>query len=438
MTVLSSDLRTLGHEAYVYLYPLVTMEILRKQATSLPADVRPGFGPANAFHHLRTFPSADFRAVVRPNFDTLYATAWLDLTNGPVRLHAPDTGDRYYMLPLLDMWTDVFATIGKRTTGTGEQDHVIVGPGNTVEPPAGISVIEAPTPHVWVIGRVQTNGPADYPAVHVIQDAMEITPLVPTPPHAIDPGIDTETEVLTLVNAMSAVDFFTCAADALAVNPPHATDFSILSRIAKLGIVPGQPFDAGRFGAEEIAEIQAGATVALQALIASIPTLGTETGGWTSFSDTIGVYGNAYATRAAVALAGLGANPPEDAIYPLLVRDADGDPVVGERDYVLHFDADRLPPAAAFWSITMYDAEGFQTANELNRFALGDRDQLVYNADGSLDIYIQHTNPGPEREANWLPAPRGSLGPNLRLYAPKPEALDGSWTPPPVRKAEVV
>ena len=137
-----------------------------------------------------------------------------------------------------------------------------------------------------------------------------------------------------------------------------------------------------------------------------------------------------------VTLVGLGANPAEDAIYPLLLADADGDPTVGDRDYVIHFDADQLPPTDAFWSITMYDAEGYQVANELDRFAIGDRDPLSYNPDRSLDIYIQHTNPGPDRQSNWLPAPTGPIGITMRLYAPRTEALDGSWAPPPVHKVK--
>jgi hypothetical protein len=147
------------------------------------------------------------------------------------------------------------------------------------------------------------------------------------------------------------------------------------------------------------------------------------------------VYGNAYLKRATVALGGLGANPPEDAVYPILLVDSDGDSTRGEQNYVVHFDADKLPPVDAFWSITMYDAEGYQVANELDRFAIGDRDQLTYNSDGSLDILIQNTNPGPDRQANWLPAPTGPLGITMRLYAPRPEILDGRWAPPPVRKA---
>jgi hypothetical protein len=435
MSTLSRDLRQLSSEAYTYLYPLVLMDITRRQMVNVEADAKPASGPPNEFHHLRSFPPADMRIVVRPNFDTLYSVAWLDLTGGPVILHAPDTQDRYYMLPLLDMWTDVFANPGKRTTGTGARDFALVGPGRQGGTPAGMPVITAPTPYVWVIGRTQTNGPADYAGVHAVQDGFKITPLGSTPEHVIDPDLDITTEPLTLVNRLSAVDFFTYAARALAVNPPHATDFSVLARIAHLGIVPGTEFDADRFDTAQLAEVEAGASAALQAMLSQVASLGTNINGWVVVSDTMGVYGNNYFARAAIAAAGLGANPPEDAVYPLLFADADGQPLDGKHDYVLHFDADQLPPVHAFWSVTMYDAEGFQVANELDRFALGDRDELQYNPDGSLDIHLQHADPGPERQANWLPAPLGPLGITLRLYAPKSEVLDGNWAPPAVRKA---
>ncbi|HXB86543.1 DUF1254 domain-containing protein, partial [Mycobacterium sp.] len=426
---------TLSYEAALYFYPLVTMDITRLQAINAPAGTKPGFGPPNEFHHFRAFPTADFRNVVRPNFDTLYSSAFLDLTAGPVILHAPDTDDRYYMLPLIDMWTDVFANPGKRTTGTDAKDFVVTGPGYTGELPDGLPVIAAPTPYVWIIGRTQTNGPADYDAVHKVQDGYSITPVGEAPDHIVDPEYDTTTEPLKLVNNMSAADFFTYAADLLAVNPPHPTDFSQLARIANLGIVAGEPFDASRFSAEELAEIDTGRAAALQDMLAALNTLGTNIDGWTTFTETMGVYGNYYFKRAVVTLVGLGANPAEDAVYPLLTADADGNPVAGENDYVIHFDADKLPPAYAFWSVTMYDAEGFQVANELDRFAIGDRDPLTYNADGSLDLYLQHTNPGPVRESNWLPAPLGPLGITMRLYAPKREVLDGRWHPPAVHKA---
>ncbi|MBI3216641.1 MAG: DUF1254 domain-containing protein [Mycobacterium sp.] len=432
MTMLSDDLRTLSREAFIYFYPLVTMDYTRRLAINSPAGT-PGFGPPNVFHHLREYPRADFRGVVRPNFDTLYSSAWLDLTAGPVLLGVPDTDGRYFMLPLLDMWTDVFANPGKRTTGTAAQTYVITGPGYDGTLPA-LPVIEAPTPYVWIIGRTQTDGPDDYPAVHRVQNSYSITALGSPVSHTVDKTFDRSIEPLRAVNGMPVLDYLTYAADLLAVNPPHHSDFSQLARLSGLGIIPGSPFVGGHFSAGEVAEIEAGKEDALAAMSAATPRLGNNVDGWMSLIEGMGVYGNSYLRRAVVTLVGLGANPPEDAVYPLLVADADGEPVTGDHDYVLHFDAGTLPPVDAFWSVTMYDAEGFQVANELNRFAIGDRDALTFNPDGSLDLYLQHANPGPDRISNWLPAPRGPLGVTMRLYAPRPQVLDGTWNPPPLRR----
>jgi hypothetical protein len=434
MSTLSVDLRTLSYEAFIYFYPLLTMDVTRKQFINTPEGTKPGFGPSNTFHHIRAYPDANFRAVVRPNFDTLYSSAFLDLTAGPVILTAPETDDRYFLLPMLDMWTDVFASPGKRTTGTGEQQFVIVGPGESSELPSGIPVLAAPTPYVWIIGRTQTNGPDDYAAVHKVQDGLSITAIRESPAQPVDPSVDVTTEPLRFVNGMDALDYLAYAADLLTVNPPHSTDHSILARLRHLGIEPGKPFDPNSFDAGQQAEIRAGKDDALATLLAAAPTLAPSVNGWMTLMDTIGVYGNAYLRRAAVALVGLGANQPEDAVYPLLTADADGQPLAGEHSYVIHFEADELPPAHAFWSVTMYDAEGYQVANELNRFAIGDRDPLTYNADGSLDLYLQHGNPGPDRESNWLPAPLGPLGVTMRLYAPKREVVEGRWHPPAVRR----
>jgi hypothetical protein len=434
VSMLSDDLRTLSYEAAVYFYPLVTMDVTRLHTINAAAD-KPGSGPPNEFHHIRAFPTADFRSVVRPNFDTLYSSAWLDLTGGPVQLHVPDTGDRYYLLPLLDMWTDVFAVPGKRTTGTEGQDFVITPPGYRGQLPDGLPVITAPTPYVWIIGRTQTNGPADYAAVHQVQDGYSLTALGEPPVHSVDTNYDISTEPLKLVNGMAPLEFFTYAVELLRTHPPHPTDFSQLARLSRLGIVAGEPFKAENFSTQQRSDIEAGWNAALHDMMASLPSQGRNVNGWNMITETMGVYGDAYFRRAVVAMVGLGANQPEDAIYPVLTADADGDPITGDYDYVIHFDADKLPPVAAFWSVTMYDAEGFQVANEINRFAIGDRDALHYNTDGSLDLYLQHTNPGPERENNWLPAPLGPLGITMRLYAPKREVLDGTWNPLPVDRA---
>lgn len=433
----AAEAQGIAEEAYIYLYPLITMDITRKQFVNADPKTSPIGGPPNAFKHVRAFPAADMRAVVRPNFDTLYSSAWLDLGAGPVVVSTADTGGRYFLLPMLDMWSDVFAVPGKRTNGTGAASFALVPPGWRGALPKGVQRIDAPTPHVWIIGRTQTNGPQDYDAVHKIQDGYKVTPLAdwgkPARPvrHKIDPSVDTKTEALRIVNEMPAVDYFRYGARLMKANPPHATDWSTLARMKRIGLEAGK-FDSGKAGPEALAK---GAAAALRLMQEKTPMLARTVNGWQMNTDTMGVYGNYYLKRAIVAMVGLGANQPEDAIYPLNVADADGKPVTADNAYVLRFAKGELPPANGFWSLTMYDAEGFQIANPLNRFAIGDRDALKFHPDGSLDLYVQHESPGPELESNWLPAPRsGPLGLTLRLYAPKPEALDGRWNPPALRR----
>jgi hypothetical protein len=300
-----------------------------------------------------------------------------------------------------------------------------------------VEQISAPTPYVWIIGRTQTNGPKDYAAVHKLQDGFRMTPLsqwgkAPTPVSAmIDPGVDMKTPPLHQVNRMPAERYFAYGAELMKTNPPHITDWSTLARLKRIGIEPGK-FDPGK---ADPAALARGAAAGLKLMQDKLPTLARVTNGWQMNTDTMGVYGNYYLKRAIVAMVGLGANQIDDAIYPLNVVDADGKPIAGENRYVLSFKKEELPPVDAFWSLTMYDAEGFQVPNPINRFAIGDRDALKFNPDGSLDIYIQHQNPGPDRESNWLPAPpSGPLGLTLRLYAPKPPVADGRWNPPPIRK----
>jgi hypothetical protein len=428
-------------EAYVYLYPLVTMELTRRQMTNAPAGTRPGIGPMGHFWHTRQFPPADFRAVVRPNFDTLYSSAWLDLTGEPMIVSVPDTGGRYYLLPLYDMFTDAFAVPGTCTSGTQVASFAVLPPGWSGELPTDVEPIRAPTFNVWIIGRIQTNGPADYPAVNRIQDGLAITPLsrwgqpaAAPAEHTVDPAVDMQTPPLEQVHAMAAEDFFTLAAELLRRHPAHLTDWSTLTRLRRIGLRPGERFDPAALDPAVRQALAEAPAAALERMRAALPTLARTANGWQMNTTTMGVYGNHYLKRAVVAMAGLGANQPEDAIYPLAIADADGQPLDGDHDYLLHFAADQLPPAGAFWSVTMYNAEGFQVANPKNRFALGDRDALTFNPDGSLDLYLQHDSPGPEREPNWLPAPRGPLGVTLRLYAPAAEALDGRWSPPPLRR----
>jgi hypothetical protein len=435
---MTQEVQAIAQEAYIYLYPLILMDITRKQMINTDPKLSPAGGPANAFTHVRAFPTAEMRVVVRPNFDTLYSSAWLDLTDGPVVVSTADAHDRYFLLPMLDMWTDVFAAPGKRTNGTGAADFALVPPGWTGRLPSGIDAIAAPTPHVWIIGRTQTNGPQDYDAVHKVQDGYRITPLRDwgqTPQKVeqkIDPSVDTKTEPLRQIIQMAPATYFNYGAELMKLNPPHVTDWSIIARMERIGLRPGEACDESIVSGDVLARAASGG---LQLMREKRPTIARVVNGWQMNTDTMGVYGDYYLKRAIVAMAGLGANQPEDAIYPFNVADADGQPVGGEHRYALHFESDEIPPVDAFWSLTMYDAEGYQVANPINRFAIGDRDALKFNSDGSLDLYIQNDNPGPDKERNWLPAPSsGGLGITLRLYAPKPQALDGRWNPPPIRR----
>lgn len=430
----------IGVEAYTYFYSLVLMDVTRRQSVNVEAGKAFGRGPMNTFTHIPTFPPADFRDVVRPNFDTLYSIAWLDLTKEPMVVAAPDTQGRYYMLPMLDLWSDVFACPGKRTTGTGPGRFALVPPGWQGKLPEDVQRIDAPTFFVWIIGRTQTNGPKDYEAVHKVQDGYKVTPLsqldeAPQPVKVnVDPTVDMKTPPMIQVDTMAADKYFSYAAELLKFNPPHITDQPIVARMKRIGIEPGKSFDLAKTDPIVQRAMERTPADALKAMKAKLPTLARVVNGWQMNTDTMGVYGNYYLKRAIIAMAGLGANLPEDAVYPLNIGDADGKPLTGANKYVLHFTKVEIPPAAAFWSVTLYDKDGFPSANVLNRCAIGDRDALKFNADGSLDLYFQHASPGTERESNWLPAPSGDFNLTMRIYSPKGQVLDGRWVPPAVKK----
>jgi hypothetical protein len=379
---------------------------------------------------------------VRVNFDTLYSIAWLDLTNEPMVVSAPDTDGRYYLLPMLDMWTDVFASPGWRTTGTQAQNYLLTPPGWTGAVPPGMTRISAPTSYVWIIGRTKTDGPPDYDAVHKIQAGYKITPLsdwgkIARPVEVkIDPNVDMKTPPKRQIDSMSAGKFFAYAADLLKTNPPHLTDQPIVARLKKIGIEPGKSFDLDKADLSVRNALATAPEDAQQLMAWKVPTLARVANGWSMNTDTMGVYGNYYLKRAIVAQLGLGANLPEDAIYPINLADETGKPLEGSNKYALHFDKGNTPPANAFWSVTLYDAEGFQVANPLNRFAISSWMPLSYNPDGSLDLYFQNESPGKDKDANWLPAPKGAFNLTMRLYSPKLEALTGKWNPPPVERTQ--
>jgi hypothetical protein len=378
---------------------------------------------------------------VRSNFDTLYSIAWLDLTREPLIVSAPNTGGRYYLLPMLDMWTDVFASPGWRTTGTAAANFLVTPPGWTGTVPEGFTRLAAPTPYLWVVGRTKTDGPADYDAVHKIQAGYKVTPLslwgkAPEPVTArIDPGVDMTTPPKVQVDTMPAAKYFTYAAELLKLHPPHLTDEPIIAQMKRIGLEPGKSFDFEKLDPAVKKALENAPADAQQLMAWKLATLAPVVNRWSMNTDTMGVYGNYYLKRAIVSQLGLGANLPEDAIYPLNLGDDAGRPLDGANKYTVHFDKGATPPVNAFWSITLYDAEGFQVANSLDRFAVASWMPFRTNPDGSLDLYFQNESPGKDKEANWLPAPKEAFNLTMRLYAPMSDALTGKWSPPAVKKA---
>jgi hypothetical protein len=241
---------------------------------------------------------------------------------------------------------------------------------------------------------------------------------------------------MTQVNTMAADKYFAYAAELLKVNPPHITDQPIIARMRRLGIECGKSFDLAKADAASKRGLERALADGLKVMQTKLPTIARVVNGWSMNTDTMGVYGNYYLKRAMVALLGLGANLPEDAVYPLNLGDADGKPLTGANRYLLHFAKNEIPPVGAFWSITLYDTEGFPTTNILNRCAIGDRDELKYNTDGSVDLYFQRQSPGKDRESNWLPTPAGDFNLIMRLYAPKAEVIDGRWAPPAIKTVQ--
>lgn len=443
----------IGLGAYLYFYPLITMDLTRKQFTNVKPGQMFGKVPMNMFFNVPIYPPAGFNVVVRTNFDTLYSIAWLDLTKEPMIVSTPDTNGRYYILQMLDMWTDTFAAPGWRTTGTEANDFLVIPPGwrpdlrgkeqEEFKLPKNIQRIDSPTPYVWIIGRTRTDGPPDYEAVHRIQAGFKITPisLWGKAPELvtvkIDPTVDMTTTPKIQVDAMSADKFFAYAPELLKLHPPHITDQPIIAMIKRIGIERGKSFDLNK--ADPMVKKALG-TVPKEAqeLMRSEKLLAfaTVVNGWLLNTD-IGIYGNSYLRRAIVTQQGLGALSPEDAIYLSTSVDETLKPLAGANNYTIHFDKGATPPVDEFWSITLYDPKGYQVANALNRFALSSWMPFKYNPDGSLDLYFQKESPGKDKEANWLPAPKGPFNLTMRLYALKPEALTGKWNPPPVVKAQV-
>ena len=434
-----TELQALAREAFVYAFPL--HEMTRMRAATSPRKL-PGVGFAgdgahstqrwaNVFTATRQLLGAGGSRVVTPNNDTLYLNAWLDLNEGPLVIDVPDTDGRYYVLGLLDFYTNPFAHLGSRLTGNGARAFVVLGPGARQVPQgfeAAGAVVRAPTRWVWIIGRILVDGEHELPVVHALQDRFRLHRLDDwragrdSAPLRFDARCDAQAP-------LDVTGFVANVNRALRENPPPADEQALVARFAAVGLgadCPDMPTPEHRALlqpalAQGMAGLQAGG-------------LGdTLVDGWSMPKLLQGGFGADHLRRAAVALKYIGALESAEAVYPMAYVDAEGRPLSGEHAYRLHFAPGRLPPVNGFWSLTMYDRRNFMLVpNDIGRHAIGYRTRgLVHGADGSLTVYLQAQPPrDAAARANWLPAPEGAFYLCLRAYLPKPPLLEGGYRLP--------
>jgi hypothetical protein len=424
----------LGREGYEYGLPLLEFLRVRKDQTSVRAPDGQANAPVNRFGHARDFAGPEDRTVVAPNVDTLYSVAHLDLGREPIVLTHPNMGRRFFGFQLLDPYTNTVGYVGTRTTGSRARRTAIVWSGRPARVPRGVAVLRVRHRRIWVIGRTLVSGNRDLPAARRLMRRYSLVPLSqiddPPRPRPRRPGRSKKH------TTPAGIRFFDALATALEQNPPPRRDRAVLARLARAGIEPGRGPTRNRVPAEvrdglvegyRLAKEDVAARARSKALAGAFAS-----GGWYTPDPDIGDYGTDYGLRAEIAVAGLGANTPEEATYPIALSDSEARLLDGNRRYTVTFDRGNQPPARAFWSLTMYDLDGYLVPNSAGLHAIGDtHPPLVRRADGSIVVAVQRTRPE-DPSVNWLPTPDGLFRLNLRLYWPQPEALDGRWKPPPV------
>ena len=440
-TTSPQEAQQIAYDATVYGFPLVIMDLTRQVFTAVPAPNANG-SPANQFGNKKVFPDATFVNVVNPNADTLYSSAWVDTGKEPIIISLPDTQGRYYLMPMLNYWTDSFASPGSRTTGTGSGNFAITGPNWSGKLPEGITEMKSSTRWVWIVGRITCTGPSDYQNVSKLQDQLKLTPLsawgtnyVPPANVPVDPNVNTRVSPLNQLLALDAASYFNYVCQLMIENPPYKADAPLLDRMAKIGIKTGVDYKSYFAGLDN--GVKSAIQTGYQSALTEIPAggMGTIKNGWQLSYDT-GNYGTNYILRAAIAYRGLGANLSDDAFYASTATSGDGAKFSSTNRYVIHFDKDGIPPVNGFWSLSMYNEKILFAANPINRYCVGSLSDppLSKNPDGSIDIYIQRDSTDSAKMPNWLPAPAsGSFSLTLRLYWPQKPVIDKSWIPPAVQ-----
>lgn len=411
-------------QAYIYGSPIVGMyELLHGQVLD-PKTRKAGF---NEFAHTTQVASPETSFIPAPNNDTLYSRGWLDLRSGAVLIHVPDTGERYYTIQVLDLFSETLDNIGTRRYGNRAGTFAIVGPSWTGDLPDGATAIHCRTPFALAFMRILVNGQADVPAVVALQQQFTLSSTPAEGGHSSDD--------LPPYRADSAEEFFATLGELLHLIPTPSGEAATIAGFAAIGLSSEQPLP--KQDPELVAALNAGQELGRRIVDEGGRSFGTSVNGWRIARTGVGTYGYDYLQRAVVWSKGALANVPEESLYPSAFQDADQQLLDGSANrYELRFAASQLPPAEQFWSLTMYIfRNGFLVENPIDRYSIGDRTAgLVYGDDGSLTLYLQHDEPEPAHVPNWLPAPAEPFYVSLRLYGPSDAAISGEWEPPAIRR----
>ncbi len=429
-----------GMEAYAYGLPLVMMDVTKDVLTAVPS-AEEWAAPINQFTRAKTYVTPEITNVVRISLNGLWATAFLDLTE-PIVVSFPEVDDRFYVAQVMNLWTDNFASIGPRTTGTEAGDFLIVGPDWTGETPEGVKeVYRSSTRYAWILVQTVADGPDDFAAAYAQQAEYKLTPLSYwgsgyTPPTGVpvDDAVTTDVTPFDQVRLMDAQTYFDRLAALMIENPPYGADAPMLGKLAHLGIEPGKPF--------RLSEVDPGIGRGLTRAVGDVwgrlatgPLGMPSRNGWIDMLN-LGAYGTDYDTRAAVAWLGLGALSKEDAVYPTAFVDSEGRPLDFTARYTMTFPKDGMLPCPAAWSVSIYQGN-FYDANEWNKYDVAPWMNPAVSEDGSLVIYVQPDSPGEALQANWLPSPdAGPMNITIRCYRPDAAMLDGSYSIPPLVKVD--
>ncbi|WP_435135835.1 DUF1254 domain-containing protein [Formosa sp. A9] len=438
-SITAAEAKAIAEEAYVYGFGIV--ENYKAIFGMCIAEKSPAYSGFNKFLHGRKLYDPDYTTVVSPNNDTFYSTTWADLSDEPLVIEVPKLGDTYFVIQLVDMFTDNFAYIGTRTTGKNGGTYVLVGPDNNGSIPAGKfdDVIVSKSRYVALATRTATDGTeSGNKKAFAIQDGLKL--------HALSAFLGTDAPKATdfkpnfpIYNADSLYakpKLFTYLNQFLEWQSPTKDETAMMKRFSKINIGPYQTFDLKNFSPDIQTAIQEGIANGHQQVVDKANSLGNREDGW-EYIPPMGNYGQDYLFRSAVAYKFIYTNSPEEAIYPIAEADADNDNLNGsQQQYILHFDADELPPVDAFWSMTMYHSDTrLMVKNPINRYSIGDRTQgLSYGKDGSLTLYIQKEKPEGDKAKNWLPAPDGEFYIIARMYIPQEPALNGTYKLPAIEK----